>query len=65
LALEHLYSEPRVTVTYKEILHFYNVVEEYQDEEDPRNVQIPKIEGERTVEGPKIESIVYEKPLKT
>jgi len=60
-----MYSAHGVTAIVEEVFHCYNVVEEYQEEEDPRNVQIPKIEGEHTVEGPNIESIVYEKPLKT
>jgi hypothetical protein len=41
-----LYSAPRVTVTVEEVLHCYNVTEESQDEEDPRNLQISETEGE-------------------
>jgi hypothetical protein len=45
----------RSTVTVEEVLHCYNVVEEDQEDEDPRNVQIPETEGERAVEGPELE----------
>jgi hypothetical protein len=33
-----MYSTPRVTVTIEEVLHCYNVVEENQEDEDPRNL---------------------------
>ena len=35
-----------------ELLECYNVTEEYQEEEDPRNVKVLETEGERTVVGP-------------
>jgi hypothetical protein len=48
-----------------ELLECYNVAKEEQDEEDPRNIQVPETEGEHAVEGPELESIVYAQPLKT
>jgi hypothetical protein len=61
-----MYSTPRVTtVTVEEVLHCYNVVEEDQEDEDPRNLQIPETEGECAVEGPELESTIYAKPLRT
>jgi hypothetical protein len=57
-----MYSTPRVTATVEEVLHYYNVVEEDQEDEDPRNLQIPETEGEHAVEGPQLESMVYAKP---
>jgi hypothetical protein len=35
-----LHSVARVTMTIEEVLHYYNVAEESQDEEDPINFQI-------------------------
>jgi hypothetical protein len=46
-------------MTIHELLECYNVATEEQDEEDPRNIQIPGIEGEHDVEGPYIEYVVY------
>jgi len=46
-------------------LNCYNVVEEYQYEEDPINVKIPEIEGVRIVEGPDLESTIHANPFKT
>jgi hypothetical protein len=59
-----LYSSPRFTSTVEEVFHCYNVVEQYQEEEDPRNVKILETEGERAVEGPKLKSVIYAKPLR-
>jgi hypothetical protein len=42
-------------VPVEEVFHCYNVVEEYQEEEYPRNVQIKKTRDEHVVEGPKLE----------
>jgi hypothetical protein len=59
-------STHRYSVTVGEVLHYYNVVEEDQEEdEDPINVKIPETEGECVVEGPQLESDVYAKPLRT
>ena len=43
----------------KELLSCYHVQEEAPDEDDPRNIQITKVEGEREVEGPPLESEVF------
>jgi hypothetical protein len=59
-------STHRYYATIEKVLHCYNVIEEDKEEdEDPRNVQIPKTKGEHEIEGPKLESVVYEKPLRT
>jgi hypothetical protein len=45
--------------TVKELLSCYHVEEEAPDEDDPCNIQITEIEGEREVEGPSLESEVF------
>jgi hypothetical protein len=40
----------------KELLSCYHVQEEVSDEDDPRNIQIEEVEGQREVEGPPLES---------
>ena len=45
--------------TIKELLSWYHVEEEAPDEDDPRNIHIKNIEGEREVEGPSLESQVF------
>jgi hypothetical protein len=57
-------SAHRESVTVHELLECYNVTEEDQEEEDPRNVQVPETEGEHTVVGPELESDAYVKPLR-
>jgi hypothetical protein len=54
----------RASMTVHELLECYNVAKEEQDEEYPRNVQVPETKGERVVEGPKIESTAYTRPIK-
>jgi hypothetical protein len=39
-------SAHRAKMIVHELLECYNVVKEEHDEEDPRNVQVPKTEGE-------------------
>jgi hypothetical protein len=51
-------------VTVQEVLECYNIVGEDQEDEDPRNLQVPETKGEHVVEGPKLESTKYAKPLK-
>jgi hypothetical protein len=48
----------------KELLSCYHVEEEAPDEDDPLNIQITEIEGEREVEGPSMESKVFSPPIK-
>jgi hypothetical protein len=50
--------------TVKELLSCYHVEQEAPNEYDPRNIQITKIEGEREVEGPSLESEVFTAPIK-
>jgi hypothetical protein len=57
-------SVHRESVTVHELLECYNVTEEDQEEEDPRNVQVPETEGESDVVGPTLESDAYVKPLR-
>jgi hypothetical protein len=45
--------------TLKELLPCYNVQEEALDEDDPQNIQIVEVEGEREVEGPPLELQVF------
>jgi hypothetical protein len=40
----------------KDLLSCYYVKEEAPDEDDPHNIQITYIDGEREVEGPSLES---------
>jgi hypothetical protein len=48
----------------KKLLLFYRVEEEAPEEDNPHNIQITKIEGEREVEGPFLESEVFAAPIK-
>jgi hypothetical protein len=50
--------------TIKELLSCYHVQEEAQDEDDPCDIQIEEVEGERDVEGPIIESEVISTLIK-
>ena len=40
----------------KELLSCYHVQEEAMDEDDPHNIHITVVEGQRDVEGPPLES---------
>jgi hypothetical protein len=51
--------------TVKELLSFYHVEEESPDEDDPCNIQITEIQGEREVEGPSLESKVFSAPIRS
>jgi hypothetical protein len=42
----------------KELFSCYHVQEEVPDEDNPRDIQIEEVEGEREVEGPPLESKV-------
>jgi hypothetical protein len=56
----------RYSATFGEVMHYYNVAKEDQEEDEyPRNVKIPENEGEHAVEGPHLESARYAKPLRT
>jgi hypothetical protein len=55
----------RVVIIVHVLLECCNVAKEEHDEEDPRNVKVPEIEGEQEVEGPELESIAYTQPIKT
>jgi hypothetical protein len=57
-------SVHRESVTIHKLLECYNVTEEDQEEEDPRNVQVPKTQGDHAVEGLELESDAYAKPLR-
>jgi hypothetical protein len=48
----------------KELLSCYHVQEEALDEDEPLNIQITKIEGERDVEVPSLASYVFDVPIK-
>jgi hypothetical protein len=55
----------KANIIVHELLECCNVDKEEQDEEDPRNLQVPETEGEQVVEGPKLESTAYTQPIKT
>jgi hypothetical protein len=42
--------------TVKELLSWYHVQEEAPNEDDPHNIHITEVEGERGVEGPPLKS---------
>lgn len=48
----------------KKALEYYKIEEAKQEDDEPREVHIPEVEGEKIVEGPEI-SVDYSKPLKT
>jgi hypothetical protein len=50
--------------TVKKLLSCYHVQEEAPDEDDPRDIQIEEVKGERDVEGSPIESEVISVPIK-
>jgi hypothetical protein len=52
-------------MTICELLECYNVAKEEYDEADPRNVQIPEIEGKQAIEGSELESAAYTQLIKT
>jgi hypothetical protein len=64
IEIVHMCSAHRESATIHELLECYNVAKEYQEEEDPRNVQVPKTKGEHIVVGPELESDAYENPLR-
>jgi hypothetical protein len=57
-------EQQRNKQTVKELLSCYHVQEEAPDEDDPRDIQIEEVEGERDVKGPPIESKVISTPIK-
>jgi hypothetical protein len=48
----------------KELLSCYHVQEEALDEYDPHNIYITKVEGQRGVEDPPLESKVFVVPIR-
>ena len=50
--------------TVKELLSCYHVQEDVPDEDDPRDIHIKEVEGEREVKGPPLESEVIVAPIK-
>jgi hypothetical protein len=52
------------SATVHELLECYKVTEEYQEEKDPRNVQVPETKGEHDIVGIELESNTYAKPLR-
>jgi hypothetical protein len=57
-------SVHRESATTHELLECYNITEDDKEEEDPRNVQVSEIEGERDIVGPTLESDAYMNPLR-
>jgi hypothetical protein len=52
-------------LTVHKLLEFYNVRKDEYDEGDPRNVEVPEIEGTHEVEGPELVSVEYTQSIKT
>jgi hypothetical protein len=50
--------------TFKDLLSSYHVQEEAPDEDDPSDIHIKEVEGERDVEGPPLELEVIPMPIK-
>jgi hypothetical protein len=57
-------QQQRNKQTVKELLSCYHIQEEAPDEDDPRDIQIEEVEGERDVERPPIELEVISAPIK-
>jgi hypothetical protein len=55
----------KAMMTFKKLLECYNVMKEEYEDEDPRNIQVPEIEGTCIVEGPELSSITYTQPITT
>jgi len=51
-------------VSAKQALECHKIDEERKEGDEPRQVHVPETEGERAVEGPKI-NLDYAKPLRT
>jgi hypothetical protein len=58
-----VYNAHITSMTVHELSECYNVAQEYQDEEDPINIQISENEENHVVEDPKLESVMYAQPL--
>jgi hypothetical protein len=66
LIKERIFEEPEVEIvttyhnqnrqTVRQLLHCYHIAEDDPTEENPCDIQITEVEGEREVEGPKLES---------
>jgi hypothetical protein len=48
-------SAHRASMIVNKLLECYIVSKEERDEEDPKNVKVPKTEGEWAIEGPELE----------
>ena len=59
-----LCSAHKAKMIVQKLLECYNVKKEEYEDEDPRDVQIPKTEGTRVVEGSELASVVYTQPIK-
>jgi hypothetical protein len=55
----------RASMIVHELLECYNVLKEEHDKEDPRNVQVPKTEGEHTIAWIELEFVAYTMQIKT
>ena len=58
-------AQPEWAIQLEEALECYNFVSEPEEEdEDPRNINIPESEGTRNVDGPKLETPAIMEPIK-
>jgi hypothetical protein len=55
-------SVHRTYMKVHELLECYNVAKEDQHKEYTRKIQVAETKGECTVEGPELESVVYDQP---
>ena len=59
-----VYDAHRFIMIFHGLLECYKVAKQEHDEEDPKDVQVRETEGEHTVEGMELESVVYTQPIK-
>jgi hypothetical protein len=75
LVRDMIFEEPKVDIvtayqnqkkqTVRQLIYFYHVAKEEDPiEENPHNIKITEVEGEREVEGPKLDSKYFFAPLK-
>ena len=59
-------TQPEWAIQLQDALECYNFASEPEEEdEDPRNINIPESEGTHDVDGPKLETPAITEPLKT
>ena len=60
-----VHTQPEWAIQLEDALDYYNFTADPEDEdEDPRSINIPKSEGTRNVDGPKLEIPSITEPIK-